>query len=564
MASGKRDVARSLGRDISWARIDAIDRVGNTLRSVICAQPQSGRRWTHARALDAERAAGQPAQAAARRAAADQGDNIETSDGTATTAGSLALAANVTLRDAPCVARLKAAGAVILGKTNLSEWANIRSASGWSGVGGLVKNPYVLDRGAAGSSSGTGAAIAASLAAAGVGTETDGSITAPSAYCGLVGFKPTLGLVSRTHVIPILGQPGHARADGAQRRDRRRDPLLTGMGGIRPGRSGDRRGGRTAHQLRRGAARGASLAGKRLGLLRHASKPPAGGRGGVRHGGGAAEGRGRGGGRGRLLPTPASTTSARTSTLVLPERPESEGRPQRLLRHHMPAAVEGPRALADVIAFNPSDAARDGAVVGQGPVRARPRRLLGLDDPASFSRPAPTACGASLALRGDRPPRSPRDRLDALIGADPMALPARGPDAQRRIHFRGGGSTHRLPGAIAGYPHLDRAGDGRGSRACPWGCLSSARRGAMRRCWRWAMPSNRRSRRAARRPTCRRWRTARRSSPPSPPSLRPFVDAGGRAAHPWRGRTRITNASETRSNGRDGEGAGWRGPSSTP
>src|ERR1019366_2627714 len=123
-----------------------------------------------------------------------------------TTAGSLALAENVTLRDAPVVARLKAAGAVILGKTNLSEWANTRSTrsvSGWSAVGGLVKNPYVLDRSASGSSSGTGSAIAASLAAVGVGTETDGSVTAPSSVAGLVGLKPTVGLVSRTHVVPI-------------------------------------------------------------------------------------------------------------------------------------------------------------------------------------------------------------------------------------------------------------------------------------------------------------------------------------------------------------------------
>src|SRR5215470_5168767 len=124
----------------------------------------------------------------------------------ATTAGSLALAQNITHRDAPLVARLRAAGAIILGKTNLSEWANIRSSnstSGWSAVGGLTRNPYALDRNACGSSSGTGASIAASLAAIGVGTETDGSVTCPSAINGLVGIKPTVGLVSRSGIIPI-------------------------------------------------------------------------------------------------------------------------------------------------------------------------------------------------------------------------------------------------------------------------------------------------------------------------------------------------------------------------
>ncbi len=133
-------------------------------------------------------------------------DNIETADPLPTTAGSLALAANVTGRDAPAIARLRAAGAVILGKTNLSEWANFRSSfsvSGWSGVGGQTRNPYALDRTACGSSSGSAASVAASLAAAAVGTETDGSITCPAAMNGVVGIKPTLGLLSRTGVVPI-------------------------------------------------------------------------------------------------------------------------------------------------------------------------------------------------------------------------------------------------------------------------------------------------------------------------------------------------------------------------
>jgi len=123
-----------------------------------------------------------------------------------TTAGSLALAESVAAKDAFLVERLRAAGAVVLGKTNLSEWANFRSTrstSGWSGRGGQVRNPYALDRNPCGSSSGTGAGISGNLAAVGIGTETDGSITCPASMCGLVGIKPTVGLVSRRGVIPI-------------------------------------------------------------------------------------------------------------------------------------------------------------------------------------------------------------------------------------------------------------------------------------------------------------------------------------------------------------------------
>ena len=183
-------------------RIAAMDRKGPTLRAIIATNPDA---IVQARASDARRRAG-------RSLGPLDGvpilikDNIETADPMATTAGSLALKDNVTRRDAPVIARLRAAGAVILGKANLSEWANFRSTrsmSGWSAVGGLVKNPYALDRSACGSSSGTGSAVAASFAAAGLGTETNGSISCPSATNGLVGLKPTVGLVSRTHVVPI-------------------------------------------------------------------------------------------------------------------------------------------------------------------------------------------------------------------------------------------------------------------------------------------------------------------------------------------------------------------------
>nr|WP_086620026.1 amidase [Erythrobacter tepidarius] len=132
-------------------------------------------------------------------------DNIETRE-FATTAGSLALKDNMTGRDAPLIANLRAAGGVVLGKTNLSEWANIRSdrsTSGWSAVGGLTRNPYAIDRNACGSSSGSAAAVAAGFAWGAIGTETNGSITCPASINGIVGFKPSVGIVSRTHVVPI-------------------------------------------------------------------------------------------------------------------------------------------------------------------------------------------------------------------------------------------------------------------------------------------------------------------------------------------------------------------------
>ncbi len=184
------------------ARIAELDSHGPSLRSVIELNPDA---LSIAAALDAEFKAG-------HRRGPLHGipvlikDNIDTHDRMMTTAGSLALLGSIPPRDSAVATRLRAAGAVILGKTNLSEWANFRGAnsvSGWSGRGGQTRNPYALDRNPSGSSSGSGAAVAANLCAVAVGTETDGSILSPSSVNGLVGVKPTVGLISRTGIIPI-------------------------------------------------------------------------------------------------------------------------------------------------------------------------------------------------------------------------------------------------------------------------------------------------------------------------------------------------------------------------
>lgn len=183
-------------------RIAAVDKNGPAINSVIELNPDA---LAIADEMDKERKAGK-LRGPLHGIPVLIKDNIDTGDRMMTTAGSLALEGNVAAKDAFIAAKLREAGAVILGKTNLSEWANFRSnrsSSGWSSRGGQTRNPYVLDRNPCGSSSGTGAAVSANLCAVGIGTETDGSIVAPSSFCGLVGIKPTVGLWSRSGIIPI-------------------------------------------------------------------------------------------------------------------------------------------------------------------------------------------------------------------------------------------------------------------------------------------------------------------------------------------------------------------------
>ena len=184
------------------ARIDSLDKKGPKVNAVIEVNPDA---LPIADALDRERRAGH-IRSPLHGVPVLVKDNLDTADRMSTTAGSLALVGPAPKRDSRVVERLRMAGAVILGKTNLSEWANFRSThsvSGWSGRGGLTRNPYALDRNACGSSSGSAAAVAANFCAVAVGTETDGSVTAPASVNGIVGIKPTLGLLSGAGIIPI-------------------------------------------------------------------------------------------------------------------------------------------------------------------------------------------------------------------------------------------------------------------------------------------------------------------------------------------------------------------------
>jgi amidase len=196
-----RQTARSLTQAY-LERIQEVDKQGPSLNSVIELNPDA---LTTAENLDNERKAGR-VRGPLHGIPILIKDNIDTADRMQTTAGSLALVGQPAPRDAYIVEKLRESGAVILGKTNLSEWANIRSkntTSGWSGRGGLTRNPFALDRNPSGSSSGSGAAVSANLCAVAIGTETDGSIISPASACGLVGIKPTVGLLSRSGIIPI-------------------------------------------------------------------------------------------------------------------------------------------------------------------------------------------------------------------------------------------------------------------------------------------------------------------------------------------------------------------------
>jgi amidase len=414
-------------------RIERLDRNGPRLNSVLAVNPRA---VEQARALDVERRSGR-IRGPLHGVPVLIKDNIEAAE-LPTTAGSLALAENRTGRDAPVVARLRGAGAVILGKTNLSEWANIRSSesiSGWSAVGGQTRNPYAFDRNPCGSSSGSGVAAAASLAAAAVGTETDGSVVCPSAVNGIVGLKPTVGLISRTRVIPISasqdtpGPMARTVQDAAV--------LLDAMAGSDPeDQATVEAGARKADYL--AALDAGALSGRRIGVLRWQagfdSEVDA------------------------VFERALADLRASGAVLVDVERPAGwaavgEAELPVLLHEFKrdlnaylaatPAKVRA-RTLSDLIAFNTANADRELPLFGQdlferaesgrdaaayNKARANGRRLAGAE-------------GLDSMLKGQK--------LDALVA--PTLGTAWLSDPVNGDQYVGGGAS-RLA-AVSGYPHL--------------------------------------------------------------------------------------------------------------
>jgi amidase len=367
-------------------------------------------------------------------------DNIEADGPLPTTAGSMALLGNVTHRDAPLVARLRAADAVILGKTNLSEWANIRSnasISGWSGVGGQTRNPYALDRNPCGSSSGSAAAVAAGEVEAAIGTETDGSITCPAAVNGVVGLKPTVGLVSRTRIVPISHSQdtaGPIAADVAT--------AARVLGAIAGSDSADpATKDADAHIVDYLAAlKPDALKGARIGVLRFAT--------------------GWSVATDKLFEQALAVLKAQGATLVditaLKDRDKIGAAETLVLNTELKADLNAylattpptvkTRTLADVIAFDEAHADRELALFGQETF-VTAEATKGLDNPAYQA-----ARATSLRIAG-------RDGIDALLAADhldalvsPTASAAWKIDAVNGDQFGGGGAGGLA--AVAGYPHL--------------------------------------------------------------------------------------------------------------
>jgi amidase len=417
------------------ARIQDVDRKGPALRSIIEINPDA---IELADALDAERRAG-------RRRGPLHGvpillkDNLDTADRMPTSAGSLALAASIAPRDAFVVARLREAGAIVLGKANLSEWANfrsMRSSSGWSARGGQCRNPYVLDRSPCGSSSGTAAAVAANLAAAGIGTETDGSIVCPSSACGLVGIKPTVGLVSRSGIIPIAASQDTAGPMARTVTDA--VLLLNAIAGADPGDPATAAAPRDSRDYTAFLDAG-GLKGARIGVARafFGFNP-------------AVD---------ALMEEALRVLKAGGAVLVDPvdlEAPPGLNEAElTVLLHEFKAGLDaylaslGPgaavRSLADLIAFNEREAAREMLYFGQD-LFIRAEATTGLDAPEY--RKALAACRRLARDEGiDRVVA--RHRLDAIVA--PTGGPAWTIDLLNGDHFTGGSST---PAAVAGYPAI--------------------------------------------------------------------------------------------------------------
>jgi amidase len=409
--------------------LERIARIDPGLHSVIAVDPTA---IDQARRVDAGNIrgplAGQPVLIK---------DNIEVAGAMPTTAGSLALANNVTNRDAPLVARLRAAGAVILGKTNLSEWANIRannSISGWSAVGGQTHNPWAIDRNPCGSSSGSGAAVAAGLVRLAIGTETDGSVTCPAAINGIVGLKPTVGLVSRTYIVPISHSQDTAGPMAASVREAAE--LLSVIAGSDPA---DPATTEADNRKRDYAASldANSLRGKRIGVMRFAA----------------------GFGTDAGFDTALAVLRERGATLVEIKKFDDKaigdneltvlltelkaGLAKYLKGSPAPISV---RTLADAIAFNKAHMSEEMTLFGQATFE-KAEKTKGLSDPKykkardiSFRAAGPN--GIDRLLKANN--------VIALVG--PTMPPAWKIDAVNGDQISGGGAGSLA--AVAGYPHL--------------------------------------------------------------------------------------------------------------
>lgn len=419
------------------ARIDAMNLKGPELRHVLETNPEA---LAIADALDAERKAKGP-RGPLHGVPVLLKDNVDTADRMTTTAGSLALLGSIPLRDSFVAERLRAAGAILLGKTNMSEWANIRSnrsSSGWSARGGQCRNPYVLDRNPCGSSSGSGGAVSASLSAVAIGTETDGSIVCPATTNGVVGIKPTLGLVSRSGIIPIAHSQDTA---GPLARSVRDAAILLGAltgTDLRDSATTASRGHAETDYTRFLDAAG--LKGARIGVARKlAGFHP---------------------GVDKLFEEALAEMKRQGAVIVDPGDVPNVGKYDdtelEVLLYELKADLNaylaslGPRArvrsLADVIKFNDENKAREMPYFGQelfvqaeekGPLTT-PAYLEALAKNQRLSR----AEGLDAVLDGQT--------LDAVVA--PTGGPAWTTDCVNGDHFIGGGCS--TPAAVAGYPHI--------------------------------------------------------------------------------------------------------------
>jgi len=420
------------------ARIDAIDQRGPAINSVIELNPDAA---SIARQLDDERKAGKT-RGPLHGIPVLIKDNIDTADHMHTSAGSLALATHIAAKDSWVAERLRAAGAVIIGKTNLSEWANFRSthsSSGWSGRGGQTRNPYVLDRTPSGSSSGSGAATAANCCAIAIGTETDGSVTSPSAASSLVGIKPTVGLIGRSGIVPIAHSQDTA---GPMARTVRDAAILLGvLTGVDPRDAATRASAGHSQTDYTTSLDKDGLKGARIGVARK------------RYTGYHPE-------TDKLFTAALDLMRQHGATIVDPADIETAGKTDdsafELLLYEFKADLNaylagvepslGVKSLADVMAFNTKNAARELRFFGQeimeqadkkGPLTekkylddlAKNRRLMGAE-------------GIDATIT--------KHKLDAIVA------PTQGPAWLIDLvnGDAGGGGSFTAPAAVAGYPHV--------------------------------------------------------------------------------------------------------------